>query len=77
MKKFEHENDRKDSIEFGIGIMQSGKLLATSDLGENRVNLYRKGMNHYLVYLQENRIVKVEKVSRNLAHMQFPSLIVH
>jgi hypothetical protein len=63
--------------DFAIQLIETGTLLVSSDLGENRMSLYRKGNNHYLIHFQESHIVKIEKISRNLAHMQFPNLIVH
>jgi hypothetical protein len=64
------------SVEFAMHLIEHGKLLISSDLGDNKMSLYRKGNNHYLIHFQENRIVKIEKISRMLAHMQFPGLIV-
>jgi hypothetical protein len=78
MNKDEYNRHTENSeFDFGRQIIETGRLLISSDLGDNRMSLYRKGNNHYLIHFQENRIVKVEKISRNLAHMQFPGLIVH
>ena len=75
-KDTEYEIKVNSMYDFAELLIKNGKLLITSDMGENRISLYRKGNNHYMLHFQENQIVKIEKISRNLAHMQFPGLIV-
>jgi hypothetical protein len=65
------------TIDFAKQIVDQGILLTSTEYGNERISLYRTGVNHYLVFFRDNVIVRIEKTSRNLAHMQFPGLIVH
>jgi hypothetical protein len=76
MRQLKQQIRKNNTSDLDRQILDTGKLLVTSDLGENRMSLYRKGENYFLVYFQEDEIVKTEKISRNLAHMQFPNLLV-
>jgi hypothetical protein len=56
--------------------IKSAKLLFTSQLGKNLVSLYRLDKNYFLVHYDKNRVTKTEKISKALAHLIFPNLIV-
>jgi hypothetical protein len=56
--------------------INSAKLIFTSNEDKEFVSLYRKGNNYYLIYFDNNEVVKTEKVSKVEAHMQFPNLIL-
>jgi hypothetical protein len=56
--------------------INSAKLIFTSNEDKELVSLYRKWNNYYLVYFDNNEVVKTEKISKVEAHMQFPNLIL-
>jgi hypothetical protein len=56
-------------------VLKYAKLLLTSENGSSLISLYKKDNNLFLVHSKENEIVKTERISKNLAHIQFPNLI--
>jgi hypothetical protein len=54
--------------------MEAGKLIVSAEVAHDRISLYRKSNDFYLLYYQENEVVKTEKVSKRLVQNQFPHL---
>jgi hypothetical protein len=66
----------KLSEEIFKGSNESAKFLFTSQQERDYISLYRLDKQYYLVHYDRNNIIKTEKISKALAHLKFPNLIV-